>query len=63
MRTGIHCAHPLHYRLGLKGTVRASYYIYNTLEEIDYFVETLKKIIALREVLKNQPVEDVCTGT
>jgi len=63
VRTGMHCAHPLHYRLGIKGTVRASYYIYNTLEEIDYFVESLKKIIALREVLKHQPVEEVCTGT
>ncbi|MET1159890.1 MAG: SufS family cysteine desulfurase [Thermoprotei archaeon] len=63
VRTGMHCAHPLHYRLGLKGTVRASYYIYNTLEEIDYFVETLKKIIQLREALKKQPVEEVCTGT
>lgn len=63
VRTGMHCAHPLHYRLGLKGSVRASYYIYNTLEEIDYFVETLSKIISLREVLKKQPVEEVCTGT
>ncbi len=63
VRTGMHCAHPLHYRLGIKGTVRASYYIYNTKEEIDYFIEALKQIIMLRESLKYQHVEDVCTGT
>lgn len=63
VRTGMHCAHPLHYRLGLKGTVRASYYIYNTKEEIDYFIDSLSKIIQLKEALKNQPVEEVCTGT
>lgn len=63
VRTGMHCAHPLHYRLGLKGTVRASYYIYNTKEEIDYFIDSLNKIIQLKEALKNQPVEEVCTGT
>ncbi len=63
VRTGMHCAHPLHYRLGIKGTVRASYYIYNTKDEIDYFVEALKQIIMLREALKHQPVEEVCTGT
>jgi len=43
VRTGMHCAHPLHYRLGLKGTVRASYYLYNTFEEVDYFIESLEK--------------------
>lgn len=63
VRTGMHCAHPLHYRLGLKGTVRASYYIYNTKAEIDYFIDSLSKIIQLKEALKNQPVEEVCTGT
>ena len=45
VRSGLHCAHPLHYRLGLKGTVRASLYIYNTKEEIEYFVEVLKKLM------------------
>jgi len=62
-RTGMHCAHPLHYRLGLKGTVRASYYIYNTVEEVDYFIDSLSKIISIKEALKQQPVEEVCTGT
>lgn len=44
VRTGMHCAHPLHRRLGLKSTARASFYIYNTEKEIDYFVEVLEKI-------------------
>jgi len=45
VRTGKHCAHPLHERLGIEGTVRASYYIYNTKEEVNYMVEVLKEII------------------
>ncbi len=48
VRSGMHCAHPLHYRLGLKGTVRASLYIYNTKEEIEYFIEVLKKLMKKR---------------
>ncbi|MCY0868731.1 MAG: SufS family cysteine desulfurase [Desulfurococcus sp.] len=63
VRTGMHCAHPLHYRLGLKGTVRASYYIYNTIEEVDYFIESLEKIIQLKDVLKSKPAAEICTGT
>lgn len=44
VRTGKHCAHPLHYHIGWReGSVRASYYIYNTEEEIRYLVETLSK--------------------
>ncbi len=45
VRSGLHCAHPLHYRLGLKGTIRASLYIYNTKEEIEYFINALKKLV------------------
>ncbi|MGB9725776.1 MAG: aminotransferase class V-fold PLP-dependent enzyme [Fervidicoccaceae archaeon] len=63
VRSGGHCAHPLHYRLGIKGSVRASFYIYNTEEEIDAFYEALKTIISLRERLASEPVEEVCTGT
>jgi len=62
VRTGMHCAHPLHYRLGLKGTVRASFYIYNVKEEIDEFVHALSFIISLKDRLTKEPVEDVCTG-
>ncbi len=52
VRTGMHCAHPLHYRLRLKGTVRASYYIYNTIEEVDYLVEALKTIAEMKEQVR-----------
>ena len=62
VRTGMHCAHPLHYRLGLKGTVRASYYVYNTEEDVDALIEALKLIIKLRSRLAEERVEDVCTG-
>ncbi len=61
VRSGLHCAHPLHYRLGLKGTVRASLYIYNTKEEIEYFAEALTTIIKLSRTLSRKE-EDVCTG-
>nr|HDO80407.1 cysteine desulfurase [Candidatus Bathyarchaeota archaeon] len=44
VRSGLHCAQPLHQRLGLKGTVRASFYIYNTQDEIDRMVEGSKEI-------------------
>lgn len=63
VRSGGHCAHPLHYRLGLKGSVRASYYIYNTIDEVDTFISALKFIITLRDVLSKHRIEDRCTGT
>lgn len=42
VRTGHHCAQPLMARLGIEGTVRASLAMYNTTEEIDIFIESLK---------------------
>ncbi|MEM3871508.1 MAG: aminotransferase class V-fold PLP-dependent enzyme, partial [Nitrososphaeria archaeon] len=44
VRSGYHCAEPLHQRLGLSGSVRASFYIYNTKEEVEKFFEALKEI-------------------
>ena len=44
VRTGHHCAQPLLHRLGINGTVRASFYLYNSMEEAEYFVEQLKEI-------------------
>ncbi len=44
IRSGFHCAQPLHEELKLKSTARASFYIYNTREEIDRFAEALKEI-------------------
>lgn len=44
IRSGFHCAQPLHEKFRLKSSARASFYIYNTREEIDRFVEVLKEI-------------------
>ncbi|MBC7130019.1 cysteine desulfurase [Candidatus Bathyarchaeota archaeon] len=44
VRSGFHCAQPLHQSLGLPSSARASFYIYNTKEEIDRFVEILKEV-------------------
>ncbi len=45
VRTGHHCTQPLMHRFGIEGTTRASFSIYNTLEEISTFVENLKQIV------------------
>ena len=44
VRTGHHCAHPLMTRLGVTGTVRASFALYNTLEEVDALVAGITRI-------------------
>ena len=44
VRTGHHCAQPLMERFNIPGTVRASFAMYNTFEEIDSLVEGLKKV-------------------
>lgn len=44
VRTGHHCAQPLMERLGITGTVRASFAVYNTREEIDLFIAALRRI-------------------
>jgi cysteine desulfurase/selenocysteine lyase len=43
VRAGHHCAQPLHKRLGLTATARASFYLYNTREEVDRLVEALER--------------------
>ncbi|MEO9967611.1 MAG: cysteine desulfurase [Reichenbachiella sp.] len=45
VRTGHHCAQPLMDFFNIEGTVRASFSVYNTKEEIKYFVESLQAII------------------
>ncbi|MBD5340467.1 MAG: cysteine desulfurase [Bacteroides sp.] len=47
VRTGHHCAQPLMERLGVPGTVRASFAVYNTKEEADIFISSLKRIIPM----------------
>lgn len=47
VRTGHHCADPLMDHFGIQGTVRVSFAFYNTLEEVDLFIEALKKVIQM----------------
>lgn len=47
VRTGHHCAEPLMDRLGIEGTVRASFALYNTREEIDILVAGIKKVVSI----------------
>jgi cysteine desulfurase/selenocysteine lyase len=44
VRTGHHCAQPLMDRLGIAGTVRASFGLYNTKEEVDLLTEGIKRV-------------------
>ena len=44
IRTGHHCAQPLIDHLGIPGTVRASFALYNTKEEVDTLVEGIKRV-------------------
>lgn len=47
VRTGHHCAQPTMQRLGIEGTVRASFALYNTKEEIDVFIKAVKRVAAI----------------
>jgi len=47
VRTGHHCAQPLMARLGISGTVRASFGLYNTCEEIDALVAGVRRVAAM----------------
>jgi cysteine desulfurase/selenocysteine lyase len=44
VRTGHHCAQPLMQRLGIEGTVRASFGLYNTREEVDVLVDGIRRV-------------------
>ena len=44
VRTGHHCAEPLMHLLGISGTVRASFALYNTKEEVDALVAGIKRV-------------------
>ncbi|MEG0948718.1 MAG: cysteine desulfurase [Bacteroidales bacterium] len=47
VRTGHHCAQPLMQALGIEGTVRASFAVYNTKEEIDRFIAGIKRVVEM----------------
>jgi cysteine desulfurase/selenocysteine lyase len=42
IRSGHHCTQPLWRRLGVSGSARASFYVYNTTEEVDKLVDAVK---------------------
>lgn len=44
VRTGHHCAEPLMHRMGIEGTVRASFGLYNTFEEVDTLVAGIRRV-------------------
>jgi cysteine desulfurase/selenocysteine lyase len=44
VRVGHHCAQPLHRRLGVTASTRASTYLYNTTDEVDLFLATLAEV-------------------
>ena len=44
VRTGHHCAEPLMHRMGIEGTVRASFGLYNTFEEVDALVAGIRRV-------------------
>jgi len=45
VRSGNHCGFPLADRLAVEGTVRVSFYVYNTLAEVERFLEALDDIV------------------
>ncbi len=47
VRTGHHCAQPLMARLGVTGTVRASFAMYNTREEVDQLVAGIRRVVTM----------------
>ena len=47
VRTGHHCAEPLMRRLNIQGTVRASFALYNTKEEVDALVAGIERVIKM----------------
>ncbi len=49
VRTGHHCTQPVMDRYGIPGTVRASFAVYNTKEEVDLFIKALERIMPMLE--------------
>ena len=48
IRSGAHCAHSWFNSRNIKGSARASFYIYNTMEEIDEFIDAVKEILKIK---------------
>ena len=47
IRAGHHCAQPLHERFRIPASARASFYLYNTKEEVDLLVKGLHKVVEM----------------
>ncbi len=47
VREGHHCTMPLHKRLGIESSARASFYLYNTVSDVEAFVEGMKQARSL----------------
>ncbi len=45
VRAGHHCAQPLHQKLGIDSSIRISFYAYNTIEEVEFFINLMKKLL------------------
>ena len=54
VRAGHHCAQPLHDRYGIPASARASFYLYNTVQEVDVLAEALHKAQELFALSKEE---------
>lgn len=52
IRSGHHCAQPLHRYLGINASARASLYFYNTKEDVDYFIHALNDTVSFFDSFK-----------
>ncbi|MFH1056903.1 MAG: aminotransferase class V-fold PLP-dependent enzyme, partial [Candidatus Micrarchaeota archaeon] len=59
IRTGHHCAMPLHLSFGIPASARASFYVYNTLGEIDEFAEALRDVDKRSEKARRGKTEEM----
>jgi cysteine desulfurase / selenocysteine lyase len=50
VRSGFHCAQPLAERLNMGAAVRASFYVYNTKEEIDFLIEKIPEVLKVFKI-------------
>ncbi len=55
LRTGHHCTQPLHQHLGLEGTIRASFGLYNRMDEIDRLADSLSELLHQDSHAATQP--------
>jgi len=55
VRTGTHCAQPVMQHYGIEGNIRASFALYNTIEEIDRLIEGIKKVKSMFESSVSSP--------